>query len=194
MVSWLGDLIPVLSCRAINEVIGLQWKSILVMEAMVTSKAECIALIWCILCTPGGTKFWESGHRTRMSLKVEVRRSGRFVMKDKVTNCFHCDSCDIGRNRVWLCTWRREHGVVQSLQYDDMVSFQIKCFEKEVRVVEGGVCMVHREDENLVMAMNSEVLDKIQFEDLASQFGRLVLEDSSEESLSEHSSQKCQRK
>ena len=54
----------------------------------------------------------------------------------------------------------------------------------------GGRSMVHREDENLVMAMNLEVLDKIQSEDLASQFGRLVLEDLSEESLLEHSSQK----
>ena len=50
--------------------------------------------------------------------------------------------------------------------------------------------MVHREDENLVMAMNSEVLDKTQSEHLSSQFGCLVLEDSSEESLPELSSQK----
>ena len=188
MISWLGDAIRVLSCCAVNEVIVSQDLYTLVMEAIVTSKAECIALIWCILCTPVGTKFGESGHRTRMSQKVEVRRSGRLVMEDRVTNYFNCDLCDTGCNQVLLCTWRREHGVVQSLQYGDMVTFHITCFRKEVRVVEGGVCMVHREDENLVMAMNSEVMDKIQSEDLASQFGRLVLEDSSEESLVEHSS------
>ena len=161
MVSWLGDAIPVLSCRTFNEVIVPQDLCTLVMEAMVTSKAECIALIWCILYTPVGTKFWESRDPLHILPTVEVRRSGRLVMDDKVNNYFHRDSCDTGRNRVWLCTWRREHGVVQSLQYGDMVSFHIEFLGEEVRVVEGGVCMVHRDDENLVMAMNSEVLDKI---------------------------------
>ena len=115
MVSWLGDSIPVLSCRVVNLVISTWLKSMLVMEAIVTSKAECIALIWCILCTLVGTKFGESRCRTIMLLKVEVWRSGRLVMEDRITNYFNCDLCDTGCNQVLLCTWRREHGVVQSL-------------------------------------------------------------------------------
>ena len=113
----MGDSILVLSCRAVNPVIIPEWEWMLVMEAIVTSKAECIALIWCIQCTPAGTKFGESGRRTFMLLKVEVWRSGWLVMEDEseVTNYFSCDLCDTGWNQVWLCTWRRKRGVVQSL-------------------------------------------------------------------------------
>ena len=62
-----------------------------------------------------------------------------------------------------------------------MVSFHIKCFEKEVRVVEGGVCMVHIEGENLVMAMNPEVLSKTQSQHLVVQYSQLLFVDISEE-------------
>ena len=51
-----------------------------------------------------------------------------------------------------------------------MVSFHIKFFEKEVRVVEGGVCMVHIEGENLVMAMNSQMISKTQSQHLIVQY------------------------
>ena len=154
------------------------------MEATVSSKAECIALIWCIV-----TQFEDVKYGCDMSLKVEVWRSGTLVMRDhsivpiigdKGFNRSFCGLHGTGQKQVCLYTWRRKHGLVQSLQYGDMVCFHIQ-HDKDVQMEAGGICMVHIEDENLVMAMNSLVLNKTHSQHFASQFGQLLLEDSSEE-------------
>jgi hypothetical protein len=88
---------------------------------------------------------------------------------------------------VQLWTMRREHLIVQSLQHGDRICMHMRddlngsVHLTDCTVVEGGVCIVHHEDENLVLAVNSEVLSKGQSEGLAKQFGQLVLEGKDEQ-------------
>jgi hypothetical protein len=173
VIRHLGHAIPLLPNGVSNPLLLLgkvEWA--LVVEASIESKAECIALVWCMATNV------QKGYLDRsIDVKVEVWRGGRLVVESSLFP--YLTSRDASHVQLW--TMRREHLIVQSLQHGDRICIHMKAFSKGFRVVEGAVCIVHHEDENLVLAVNSEVLSKSQSEGLAMQFGQLVLEGKDEQ-------------
>lgn len=143
------------------------------LEASIKSNAECIALVCCVATTNCDVECFDWG----VVVKVEVWRDGRLAMESS----FFQYLTNSGLSLVQLWTLRREHLIVQSLQHGDRICICVQSYDKRCTVVEGAVCAVHREDENLVLAVNSEVLSKSQSEGLALQFGQLVLEGKDEQ-------------
>jgi hypothetical protein len=78
---------------------------------------------------------------------------------------------------------RREHLAVQSLQLGDQISIHMRLWglDGTCTVLEGAVCVVYSEDENLALMVNSEALSQSKSQDLALQFGQQVLEDKDEQ-------------
>jgi hypothetical protein len=109
-------------------------------------------------------------------MMVEVWRAGRLVLESR--ECL--DLCRSDSRQVYLGTMRREHLAVQSIQLGDQVCFHLKSQKVDCTVVEGVVCVVYSEDENLALMVDSEVLSRSKSQDLALQFGQLVLEDKDE--------------
>jgi hypothetical protein len=143
-----------------------------VLEARIESKAECITLVWCV-----ATKFHEL-YYLLTNLKIEVWRGGRLVLED--TSFAYFTSKNSNVEQLW--TMRREHLIVQSLQHGDWICIHMRAGNRGCIVVEGALCIVHREDKNLVLAVDSEVLSKSQSEGLANvQFSQLVLEGKDEQ-------------
>lgn len=91
-------------------------------------------------------------------------------------------------SQVWLWTMRREHHALQSLQHGDQICFLMRLSNGSCTVVEGAVCVVYNEEEKLLLAVNLEMLSKSQSQNLATQFGQLVLEDKDEQLASARSS------
>jgi hypothetical protein len=146
-----------------------------VLEASISSKAECIALVCSVM-----TNFHDMWTLFHIEMKVEVWRVGRLVMESNLSpDEPESKSSQVClwtmRSQVWLWTMRREDHVVQSLQHGDQICFLMRPRLVDCTVVEGALCVVHIEDENLVLAVNSEMLSKSESEGLAMEFGRLVL-------------------
>ena len=85
MINYFGDAIPVLSNGMANlvDVFGFKrWSKVL--EAIISSKAECIALIWCIVVD----NYLNEDDSTCLNLKVEnhsqhlALQSGQLVLED----------------------------------------------------------------------------------------------------------------
>jgi hypothetical protein len=175
VIRYSGNAVPLLPNGISNHLVVLvkrEWT--LVLEASIESKAECIALVYCVVT---------NNHQVYPHVKVEVWRGGRLAMESSLSPYFMRTYTSV----VQLWTMRREHLIVQSLQHGDRICIHMRddlngsVHWTDCTVVEGGVCIVHREDENLVLAVNSEVLSKGQSEGLAKQFGQLVLEGKDEQ-------------
>jgi hypothetical protein len=168
VIRYSGQAIPLLPNGISNPLLLLRsFKWALVVEASIESKAECIALVCCVAT---------NGHEYP-NVKVEVWRGGRLVVESTLSQ--YSTSRDPSLVQLW--TMRREHLIVQSLQLVDRICIHMIVYRSGCTMVEGAVCIVHREDENLVLAVNSEVLSKSQSEGLAKQFGQLVLEGKDEQ-------------
>ncbi|KAG0586578.1 hypothetical protein KC19_2G101200 [Ceratodon purpureus] len=168
VISCLGNAIPLLSNGLANKVmVPSEFKGTLVLEATVLQETKCIAIIWCLL----GKQVLGWNY---LSMKVEVSR-GRRLVGESIS--FPSGRSSDG-TQVWLCTLKREHQVVQSLQHGDHIRVYVESCGWEVfTVLKGALCVVHNEDENFILTMNSEVLNRKKSEDLVRQFGDLVLQD-----------------
>jgi hypothetical protein len=180
LITYLDDALPLLPNGMANDLVlprSEEWA--LVLEASISSKAECIALVWCLLTSSHDMDF------VYIETKVEVWRGGRLVIESTLSPYW----IDGDPSLVWLWTMRREHHAVQSLQHGDQIRFLMGASsasntllsDGSCRVVEGAVCVVYDEDEKLLLAVNSEMLSKSQSQSLATQFGQLVLEDKGEQ-------------
>jgi hypothetical protein len=179
VITYLDDAIPLLPNGMANDLVlprSEEWA--LVLEASISSKAECIALVWCLLTSSHDMDF------VYIETKVEVWRGGRLVIESTLSPYW----IDGDPSLVWLWTMRREHHVVQSLQHGDQIRFLMSPTSGSCRVVEGAGCVVYNEEEKLLLAVNSEMLSKSQSQNLATQFGQLVLEDKDEQLASATSS------
>jgi hypothetical protein len=172
VITYLDDAIPLLPNGMANDlVLPRSGRWALVLEASISSKAECIALVWC---------FMTNSHRmcsNYIETKVEVWGGGRLAMQSSLSPTEYLDES----SQVWLWTMRRDHHAVQSLQHGDQIRFLMGAIDGSCTVVEGAVCVVYDEDEKLLLAVNSEMLSKSQSQSLATQFGQLVLEDKGEQ-------------
>jgi hypothetical protein len=180
LITYLDDAIPLLPNGMANDLVlpgSMEWA--LVLEASISSKAECIALVWCLM-----TNSHDKG-LNYIRPKVEVWRGGRLAMQSSLSPAVNVNES----SQVWLWTMRRDHHAVQSLQHGDQIRFLMGASsasntllsDGSCRVVEGAVCVVYDEDEKLLLAVNSEMLSKSQSQSLATQFGQLVLEDKGEQ-------------
>jgi hypothetical protein len=147
----------------------------MVLGASIRSKAECVALVWCV-----ATRFPKRGSDFLNQLRVEVWRAGRLVLEP--SPCPFVRGCS-DSSQVYLGAMRREHLAVQSLQLGDQICFHMRPWGGggTCRVVEGAVCVVYSEGDNLALMVNSEALSQSKSQDLALQFSQLVLEDKAEE-------------
>jgi hypothetical protein len=176
VVSCLGDAVPVLPNGMANQLaVPVKQRSTLVLRASIRSKAECVALVWCV-----ATSFPKRGSDFFNQLMVEVWRAGRLVLE--CSEGLHVRGSSYS-SQVYLGTMRREHLAVQSLQLGDQICIHMRLWAGDgtCTVVEGAVCVVYSEDENLALMVNSEALSQSKSQDLALQFGQLVLEDKAEE-------------
>jgi hypothetical protein len=167
LITYLDDALPLLPNGMANDLVlpeSGEWA--LVLEASISSKAECIALVWCLM-----TNSHEMGSFSVVETKVELWRCGRLTMESSLSPLVDASES----RQVWLWTMRREHHAVQSLQHGDQICFLMRLIKGDCTVVEGAGCVVYNEDENLVLAVNSEMLSKSQSQNLATQFGQLVL-------------------
>jgi hypothetical protein len=168
VITYLDDAIPLLPNGMANDlVLPRSGRWALVLEASISSKAECIALVWCLMTNSHDMDF------NYIEMKVEVWRGGRLTMESSLSP--FVNARESSHVRLW--TMRREHHALQSLQHGDQFCFLMRLIKGDCRVVEGAGCVVYNEDENLVLAVNSEMLSKSQSQNLATQFGQLVLED-----------------
>ncbi|KAG0565429.1 hypothetical protein KC19_8G190000 [Ceratodon purpureus] len=172
VITWMGNAIPLLTNGMVNEVVLLMKlgrTSALVLECVIAREAKCMSVILCFV----------TGRLGRSSdIEVKVLRGGRFIVQSLIC----CRRLNDGI-QVWLCTLGREHQVVQSLQQGDQIQVYFTTsfnFGGTCRVMEGAICVVHKEDENHILMMNSEVLEKKESQDMVLQFGKLVLEDTSD--------------
>jgi hypothetical protein len=179
VISYLGDAVPVLPNGMANQLLvpvknRLKQRSTLVLTASIRSKAECVALVWCVVID-----FEEKNCGSSFHMKVEVWRAGRLVLESSEGSDVR-GSSDSGQ--VYLGTMRREHLAVQSLQFGDQICFHMRFWgEVPCTVVEGAVCVVYSEGDYLALMVNSEALSQSKSQDLALQFGQLVLEDKDEQ-------------
>jgi hypothetical protein len=172
LITYLDDAIPLLrNGMASDLVLSRSGEWALVLEASISSKAECIALVWCFMTNSHDQGFYSS------ETKVEVWRGGRLAMQSSLSPSWNVNESSL----VWLWTMRRDHHAVQSLQHGDQIRFLMCAISGSWTVVEGAVCVVYDEDEKLLLAVNSEMLSKSQSQSLATQFGQLVLEDKGEQ-------------
>jgi hypothetical protein len=145
LITYLGNAIPLLPNGMASDLVlsrSEEWSEewILVLEASISSEAKCKALILCVKAN-----FKEMDNDFWIEMKVEVWRGGKLVMVSILSPMMH----DIESSQVWLWTMRREHHAVQSLQYGDQICFLMR-LEGDCTVVEGAICVVYNEDENLV--------------------------------------------
>jgi hypothetical protein len=176
VISYLGDAVPVLPNGMANQLaVPVKQRSTLVLRASVRSKAECVALVWCVVIV-----FQEKNSGLWIVMKVEVWRAGRLVLE--CSEVLHVRGSS-DSSQVYLGTMRREHLAVQSLQLGDQICIHMRLWAGDgtCTVVEGAVCVVYSEDENLALMVNSEALSQSKSQDLALQFGQLVLEDKDEQ-------------
>ncbi|KAG0565426.1 hypothetical protein KC19_8G189700 [Ceratodon purpureus] len=169
VITWMGNAIPLLTNGMVNEVVvSGDWTSALVLECVIAREAKCMSVILCLV---------SSGLGIFKKIEVKVLRGGRLIVQSTLNFCFPENGI-----QVWLCTLGREHQVVQSLQEGDQIHVYITIYNhgETCRVMEGAICVVHKEDENHILMMNSEVLEKKESEDMVLRFGKLVLEDTSD--------------
>ncbi|KAG0609443.1 hypothetical protein M758_8G185100 [Ceratodon purpureus] len=170
VITWMGNAIPLLTNGMVNEVVLSRGAtSALVLECVIAREAKCMSVILCLV----GIR---SGYNTS-KIEVKVLRGGRLIVQSRLNSWFPEDGI-----QVWLCTLGREHQVVQSLQQGDQIHVYMTDYSqvRTWRLMEGAICVVHKEDENHILMMNSEVLEKKESEDMVLQFGKLVLEDTTD--------------
>ncbi|KAG0563344.1 hypothetical protein KC19_8G023000 [Ceratodon purpureus] len=162
--TWIGNAIPLLTNGMVKEVV-VEVTSTLLLECVIASDAKCMSIILCFVLR---------GFLPLSRMEVKVLRGGRLIVDMPMP--FDYKLLD-NVNKVWLCTLRREHHLVQSLKRGDQISVYRYGYTGSCRVLKGAICVVHNEDENHILTMNSEALDLKLSKDLVLQFGELVFED-----------------
>jgi hypothetical protein len=104
-------------------------------------------------------RIWKNG--------VEVNTCHLFTLR-------HDDPID----QIYLCTLRKDHQFVKSLQFGDQVHFYAqfgKAKWASIMVEEVAIIMVHGEDGHPTIVVNSTVLDNTMSQDLQTRLSKLTL-------------------
>lgn len=188
-----------------------EWSYELLMETTISSNKECVAVIISFAGHDQGSSRFVSDHHgqyfknmqptystaylpeqivyreteTRNGnnvcyLEGRVMRGNKEVICSKLFKFKHVDEL----NQVYLCTLRRHHPLVQSIQSGDHISVHARSARRRWTIsVEGALCVVHGENETHEVAINSKLLSGPQSRAFRVNFGALMLADNIHSSL-----------
>lgn len=185
LISYYDDSIGYFPNGMARTFVNREWTFEVLISATIATKAECIALLVCVIAHDQG---WASDQvdcaNSHTGIEVQIMRQGKVVTETGLLTLRHAD----GRNQVYLWTLRREHPVVQSLQDGDKVCVCARSLYPgwKITVLEGAICTIHEEEDHLILAVNSELLSRSHSQDLATKLGQLVLADNVYSSLVSH--------
>jgi hypothetical protein len=203
VISYYGEAIGYLPNGMAEKILDREWSYENALETTISSETKCSAVIFCFVMHDQGRivipedhgrdcfvmhdQEWsvfpedQGQYKSACYLKVWIVREGSRVYDSVLTTSRHTD----GRNQVYLCTFRRKHPFVQSLQFGDKICVYARAqySEWKITVQEGAICVVYGENEGQVIAMNSKMLSKDQSTDLVATLGTLVLADHFSSSL-----------
>lgn len=161
-----------------EKVFDRTWSYELIVETTIVSNAKCVALIICCVGHDQGFSSYSEEHgqyNSHCNISVEIKRGSRMVTDTQLFVFRHADD----KNQVYICTLRRKHFLVESLQLGDKICVYARSRWAgwAITVLEGAVCVVHGEDEQQVIAVNSELLSQSESKGLTAKLGELVLAD-----------------
>ncbi len=113
-------------------------------------------------------------------MEARILRDGQEVYSCDLFAFRHNDPKD----QIYLCTLRKHHQFVKSLQFGDQIGVFAQ-FGNDIRWAEivikkGAIIMVHGDDDDQIIVVNSEVLSTRKSRDLRAEFLKLNLENNLE--------------
>jgi hypothetical protein len=179
LLSYYDDALGFLENGMVEKVVDRHWSYELIVEATIASKAECVALIICCVGHDQGFTSYTEEHgqyNGHCYINVQVKRESTVVADTELITLRHADK----NNQVYLCTLRRKHFLVKSLQFGDKICMYARSRWSgwAITVQEGALCVIHEGDEeHWDIAMNSKLLSRVQSKELAAKLGDLVMAD-----------------
>lgn len=180
VISYYGNVMGFLVDNTVRKTLQIELGSkALVMDSTILSKRKCIGVIICIVMRT-------QGKRENFGCDLEAR-----VTRDNVEIIYASNLCQVEyldhENRVYLITLRRQHPLVQSLKFGD----KICVFTQNTMIYpiwqgiveEGAICVIHGENDEQFISINSKLLNKAESTELSTNLGKLILADHSHSSL-----------
>lgn len=179
LISYYDNAIVYLSNGMERNLPPRGWSYELCMDTTISSEVECVAIIFCFVAHDQGWASYPRDDHGQYSsecfLEVRVRRDSMVVNHSRLFNL----RCADNRDQVYLCTLRRMHSLVRSLKLGDKICVYARSSYPgwAITVQQGAICVVHGENEQQVIAINSELLSRNQSKELAAKLGELLLQD-----------------
>ena len=141
---------------------------VLLAEATISRKAECIVITWCLTFT--------NSYSTYDAIKVRLRvfRRDKLVFEDDMPV-----QALVGDFNPTICcmTLRRKHPVVEAVEPGDRLKVLLRAiwYPRLISTWEANVCVVYDEGGDLLLEVNSELFNEGESRKLEVEFGELVL-------------------
>ncbi len=181
VVSYYDNVLPQPFPNSIREkfVIKQQSEDKLCLNATILNEEECVAIIFCFcaheLEQRSPLSFdWGSYNEDLCFMEARIWKNGVEVNTCHLFTLRHDDPVD----QIYLCTLRKDHQFVKSLQFGDQVHVYAqfgKAKWASIVVEEVAIIMVHGEDGHPTIVVNSTVLDNTMSQDLQRRLSKLTL-------------------
>ncbi len=181
VVSYYDNVLPQPFPNSIRQkfVIEQQSEDKLCLNATILNKEECVAIIFCFCAHELERRsplplHWGSYNEDLCFMEARIWKNGVEVNTCHLFTLRHDDPVD----QIYLCTLRKDHQFVKSLQFGDQVHVYAQFGEAKwasIVVEEVAIIMVHGEDGHLTIVVNSTVLDNTMSKDLQRRLSKLTL-------------------
>jgi len=180
VISYYDNVFPQLFLQCTQDVFQQQSINKFCLNATILSEKECVAIIFYFYAYDMDQHSTHASnlnlyHKNICPIEARIQRNGKVVYKCHLFALRHDDPMD----NVYFCTLRRHHKFVRFLQFDDEVGVYAQFSDvKWARIVveKGAIIMVHGEDGDETIVVNSEVLNTSKSKDLRMEFLKLNLE------------------
>jgi Leucine-rich repeat (LRR) protein len=163
-----------------------QSSNTLCMKVTMSIEKECVAIVlgFCAheVMTQPSPHIFHYGvyNNSYCSMEARILRDGQEVYTCDLFAFRHNDPKD----QIYLCTLRKHHQFVKSLQFGDQIGvfaqFGNDIQWAQIVIKEGAIIMVHGDDDDQIIVINSEVLSTRKSKDLRAAFLKLNLENNLE--------------
>ncbi|KAH8960393.1 hypothetical protein BDL97_06G130100 [Sphagnum fallax] len=163
-----------------------QSSNTLCMKVTISIEKECVAIVlgFCAheVMTQPSPHIFHYGvyNNSYCSMEARILRDGQEVYTCDLFAFRHNDPKD----QIYLCTLRKHHQFVKSLQFGDQIGvfaqFGNDIQWAQIVIKEGAIIMVHGDNDDQIIVVNSEVLSTRKSKDLRAAFLKLNLENNVE--------------
>ncbi|KAH8946616.1 hypothetical protein BDL97_12G105200 [Sphagnum fallax] len=181
VVSYYDNVFPQPFPNSIKQkfVIKQQSEDKLCLNATILNEEECVAIIFCFCAHELERRSplscdWGSYNEDLCFMEARIWKNGVEVNTCHLFTLRHDDPVD----QIYLCTLRKDHQFVKSLQFGDQVHVYAQFGEAKwasIVVEEVAIIMVHGEDGHPTIVVNSTVLDNTMSKDLQRMLSKLML-------------------